>query len=53
MEAEVLRPHMRRVFEEDGIEVIFGTEDTSHALWNSTLDQMGYIPTPYLSTSLD
>ena len=53
MEAEVLRSCMRKVFEEEGIEIVFDAEDVSRALWNTTLDQMPYIPTLYLSTSLD
>lgn len=45
METEILRSCMQRVFAEEGIEVIFDMEDTAHTLWNSTLDQMVYIPT--------
>ena len=44
---------MRKVFEEEGIEIVFDAEDVSRALWNTTLNQMSYIPTLYLSTSLD
>lgn len=53
METEILCSCMQRVFAEESIEVVFDMEDTAHTLWNSTLDQMVYIPTQYLPTSLD